>query len=43
VRSDGKSSQIVEGLEHGDFAKEKIKVTTDELLGERDEVSELLG
>ena len=43
VRSDGKGWEIVEGLEHGDFAKEKIKLTTDELLGERQEVEDLLG
>jgi malate dehydrogenase len=43
VRSDGKGWEVVVGLEHGSFAKEKIKVTTDELLGERDEVKELLG
>ena len=43
VRSDGSSWEIVEGLEHDDFAKAKIKLTTDELLGERDEVQDLLG
>jgi malate dehydrogenase len=43
VRSDGKSCEIVEGLEHDDFAKAKLAVTTEELVGERDEVKELLG
>jgi malate dehydrogenase len=43
VRSDGDSWEIVEGLDHDDFAREKIKITTDELVGERDEVRELLG
>ncbi len=43
VRSDGDSWENVEGLDHDDFAREKIKITTDELVGERDEVRELLG
>lgn len=43
VRSDGNGWEIVEGIEHDDFAKQKIKLTTDELLGERDEVKDLLG
>ncbi len=42
VRSDGSSWEIVEGLEHDDFAAGKIKVTTDELLAERAEVHALL-
>jgi hypothetical protein len=33
----------VEALEHDDFAKAKIAVTTEELVGEREEVKELLG
>jgi malate dehydrogenase len=33
--------KVAEGFEHDDFAKEKIKVTTDELLSERDEVKAL--
>jgi malate dehydrogenase len=41
VRSDGSSWSIVEGIEHDDFAKNRIKVTTDELLSERDEVRSL--
>jgi malate dehydrogenase len=43
VSSDGTSWSVVEGLEHDEFAREKIQVTTDELLAERDEVKDLLG
>jgi malate dehydrogenase len=43
VRSDGKSWEIVEGLEHDEFARAKIQTTTEELVGERDDVRELLG
>jgi malate dehydrogenase len=43
VRSSGKRCEIVEGLEHDDFARARIVVTTEELLGERQEVRELLG
>ena len=42
VRSTGKSWKIIEGFEHDDFAKEKIKVTTDELIEEREAVKDLL-
>jgi malate dehydrogenase len=42
VRSDGSSWEVVEGLEHDEFAQGKIKLTTDELLEERDEVKDLL-
>jgi malate dehydrogenase len=38
VRSDGTTVSIVEGIEHDGFAKEKIAITTQELLDERDEV-----
>jgi malate dehydrogenase len=41
VRSDGSSWQVVEGLEHDDFARERLKITTDELIAERDEVRAL--
>jgi hypothetical protein len=34
---------VVEGVSLSDFAKGKIKLTTDELLAERDVVKELLG
>ena len=42
VRSDGTAWSVVEGIEHDDFAQEKIEVTTDELLAERDDVKDLL-
>jgi malate dehydrogenase len=41
VASDGKSWKVVEGIEHDDFATEKIRLTTEELVGERDEVRSL--
>lgn len=42
VRIDGGSWQVIEGLEHDDFAREKLRVTTAELQAEHDEVSDLL-
>ncbi len=42
IRSDGAAWSIVDGIEHDDWARGKIKTTTDELLEERDEVKELL-
>lgn len=43
VRCDGKGNyKIVEGLELNDFAKAKIKLTEDELLGEREAIADLL-
>jgi malate dehydrogenase len=42
VRSDGTNWEVVSGLEHDDDAKEKIKLTTEELLQERDLVKELV-
>jgi malate dehydrogenase len=42
VTSDGKGGwSVVEGLAHDDFAKDRINVTTDELLAERNDVKEL--
>lgn len=42
VRADGKGGwSVVEGIEHDDFAKERIAATTEELVGERDEVRSL--
>jgi malate dehydrogenase len=41
VRSDGTSWSVVEGIEHEAFAQERIKITTDELIAERDEVRSL--
>ncbi|HLG91724.1 MAG TPA: malate dehydrogenase [Acidimicrobiales bacterium] len=43
VRSDGKGWEVVEGLEHDEFAQGRIRVTTEELLAERREVEHLLG
>jgi malate dehydrogenase len=43
VRSDGTSWTIVEGIQHDDFATERIIATTNELLEERHEVLDLLG
>ncbi|MHB1517829.1 MAG: malate dehydrogenase [Acidimicrobiales bacterium] len=43
VRTDGKGGwSVVEGLSHDDFASDRIRITTEELEGERSEVSELL-
>jgi len=42
VRSDGKKWQIVAGIEHNDFAKEKIAATLKELIGEKEAVKGLL-
>jgi len=42
VATDGQGWKVVEGLHHDDFAKERIKATTDELLQERDLVKELV-
>ena len=38
VRSTGDAWEVVEGIEHDAFAAEKIRITTAELMGERDEV-----
>ncbi len=42
VKSDGENWEIVQGIEHNDFAKEKIQVTLNELLDEKEAVKELL-
>ena len=42
VRSNGRGWQIVQGLLHNDFAKEKITLTLRELLEERDQVKEMM-
>ncbi len=42
VRSTGDSWSVIEGFEHDDFAKEKIRVTTEELIEEADAVKDLL-
>ena len=44
LRADGKGGyEIVQGVELSDYAKSKIKVTTDELMKEREVVADLLG
>jgi malate dehydrogenase len=42
VRTDGTAWEVVPGLEHDEDAKQRIKVTTDELLQERDLVKGLV-
>ena len=42
VRSDGASWAVVDGFELDDFARERLRVTTEELLAEREEVRDLL-
>jgi malate dehydrogenase len=42
VRTSNGDYEIVQGLEHGDFSKEKIKATEQELLEEREAVSDLI-
>jgi malate dehydrogenase len=41
IRSDGTNWSVVEGIEHDEFAKGKIAITTQELVDERDEVKKL--
>ncbi len=42
LTSDGQSWKIVQGIEHNDFAKEKIAASVEELKKERDTVRDLL-
>src|ERR1700737_127188 len=42
VRSDGMNWEVVQGLQHDDDAKERLRITTEELLQERDLVKELV-
>lgn len=42
TRDDGEY-EIVQGLNHNDFAQEKLQATTQELIGEREIVKDLLG
>ncbi len=42
VRSDGEHWEVVQGLEHDDDAKERIRKTTQELVQEREMVKELV-
>jgi len=43
IRSDGTTWTVVEGLDHSDFARDRIRVTTEELESERAAVRDLLG
>ena len=42
LTSDGKDWRIVEGIEHDDAARDRIRVTTEELVGERELVADHL-
>jgi malate dehydrogenase len=42
LRTDGKKWSIEQGIEHNDFAQEKVQATLDELRTERDTVKDLL-
>jgi malate dehydrogenase len=41
VQSTGDAWSVVEGLEHDEFAQDRIRITTEELVAERDEVKSL--
>jgi len=43
IRTDGNKWEVIQNLQLDEFAKGKIKITTDELVGEREECKELLG
>ena len=43
VQTDGSTWEVVAGLQHSEFAKAQLRTTTEELLGEREDVAELLG
>ena len=43
VSSDGAAWRVVEGFEHSEFARDRIRVTTEELESERTAVRDLLG
>ena len=42
IKSTGDSWSVIEGFQLDEFAKSKIKITTDELLAERSDVAELI-
>ncbi len=42
LRSNGQDWEIIQNIDHGDFAKEKIEITHKELLSEREAVKEIL-
>jgi malate dehydrogenase len=41
VRSQGDTWEVVEGLEHNAFGQEKLRITTEELVEERNEIKSL--
>ena len=41
VRSTGDTWSVVEGIEHDAFAQDRIRITTEELVAERDEIRKL--
>jgi malate dehydrogenase len=41
VRSQGNTWEVVEGLEHSAFGQEKLRITTEELVEERNEIKSL--
>ncbi|MFN2483686.1 MAG: malate dehydrogenase, partial [Candidatus Limnocylindria bacterium] len=43
LRTTDDGVEIVQGIEHGDFAGDKIRVTLNELIEERDAVQDLIG
>jgi malate dehydrogenase len=43
LRSTGTGWEVVAGLEHDAFGRDRIRITTEELLEERAEVADLLG
>jgi len=43
ITSNGSSWSVVEGIEHDEFATERIRITTEELEAERADVADLLG
>src|SRR3984957_1315601 len=43
IASDGASWRVVEGFEHSDFARDRVRITTEELESERAAVRDLLG
>jgi malate dehydrogenase len=42
LKSDGQHWKLVEGIEHNDFARQKIQATLEELRAERDTIRDLL-
>lgn len=42
VRTDGETWEIVQGINHGEFGQQKVALTHEELLGEKEAVQELI-